>query len=231
MSITVITPTGDRPEAMALCERYLERQTMLPTQWIVVDDGREPLKNIPKNCMYIQKGHRKRHTLCSNVLTAMNYIENNYLIFMEDDDWYHPKYIEVMYHYLQTAELVGPKHNVYYNLEVNKYLVCPNFNHASLCCTGLHSRAFQTLVSEAESLARINKPFLDLHLWRHYPGSRLAFEYPIDLCIGIKGMPGRRGVTKGWDTNNPKYNADPDREILRWYIGEDAENYETWNWI
>ena len=38
--VTLITPTGYRPEAFGLCIEYVWRQTYNgPLQWIVVDDG------------------------------------------------------------------------------------------------------------------------------------------------------------------------------------------------
>ena len=41
--ITLITPTGDRHEAFALCEKWIGRQSYIgQIQWVVVDDGHEP---------------------------------------------------------------------------------------------------------------------------------------------------------------------------------------------
>ena len=42
--ITLITPTCNRPEAFALCEYWMSRQTYSgEIQWIVVDDGTESI--------------------------------------------------------------------------------------------------------------------------------------------------------------------------------------------
>ena len=35
----VITPTGDRPEAFALCVKWMKSQDLSPHVWVVVDDG------------------------------------------------------------------------------------------------------------------------------------------------------------------------------------------------
>ena len=43
-TITLITPTGDRPLAFALCQNWMRKQTVLPFQWVVVDDGKIPMK-------------------------------------------------------------------------------------------------------------------------------------------------------------------------------------------
>jgi len=43
--ITAITPTGDRPLALALCQQWMDAQTVRPDQWIVVDDGKIPYKS------------------------------------------------------------------------------------------------------------------------------------------------------------------------------------------
>lgn len=41
--LTLVTATGARPEAWALCERWMLRQTFAgPVRWVIVDDGPEP---------------------------------------------------------------------------------------------------------------------------------------------------------------------------------------------
>src|SRR5690606_27643891 len=40
--IALVTPTCDRPQAFALCERWMARQTVPWTQWIVADGGATP---------------------------------------------------------------------------------------------------------------------------------------------------------------------------------------------
>ena len=46
--IQLLTPTGMRPEAFALCERWMAAQTYDgPCTWFVVDDGAVPLKLTP----------------------------------------------------------------------------------------------------------------------------------------------------------------------------------------
>lgn len=43
MTVTVITPTGDRHAAFNRCVQWVTSQTVPVTQWIIVDDGEIPL--------------------------------------------------------------------------------------------------------------------------------------------------------------------------------------------
>ena len=55
---TIITPTGDRPDAFELCCKYVQRQTIKPVEWIVIDDGETPT-TMPDNCNYLKFIKRK----------------------------------------------------------------------------------------------------------------------------------------------------------------------------
>ena len=37
MKLTAVTATWQRPEAMALCRKYVERQSRQPDQWLILD--------------------------------------------------------------------------------------------------------------------------------------------------------------------------------------------------
>ncbi len=43
LRLTLVTCTRDRPEAFALTELWISRQTIKPHEWLVFDDGNEPL--------------------------------------------------------------------------------------------------------------------------------------------------------------------------------------------
>lgn len=226
MRITVITPTGDRPEAFSLCRKYMARQDLQPYQWIVVDDGVIPLPlSLCEGCEYIRRtGGENHHTLCNNILAALPHVKGDAIVFMEDDDWYHHKYLKVMEKYLCSYNLVGQCKTLYYHIGQRKYYRCPNTLHASLCQTGLRLPVFPSLEQLATRLVG-KKPFLDMFLWKEYTDSQRVFEHPIDLCIGIKGSKGRQGTTKGWDSMNSNYIPDPNLSMFKKLIGKDYHNY------
>jgi hypothetical protein len=70
--IVLVTPTGDRPEAFALCEKYVASQTVKPDVWIVVDDGEVPAVCTMKQ-HYIRRNRQideMSHTLPLNMVEA-----------------------------------------------------------------------------------------------------------------------------------------------------------------
>ena len=72
--VTLITPTGDRPQCFRLCEHWMRRQTYDGTvQWIVVDDGHSPTR-ATQGQIYIRREPQEGdppHTLCANLRLAL----------------------------------------------------------------------------------------------------------------------------------------------------------------
>jgi len=122
--ITVITCTGDRPEAFNLLRLWMKNQIRQPDQWIVVDDGKIPLSSTD-DFEYIRRVPTKNdytHTLCLNMLEALEKVRFNKIIIMEDDDWYSPIYIDYMEKLLDEADLVGFSDLIFYYPSTGKYM-------------------------------------------------------------------------------------------------------------
>lgn len=222
--ITLLTPTGDRPEAFALCERWMARQTYRgPLQWLVVDDGRRPTRpTMGQDYVRRTPGPKDpRHTLCLNLRRLLPRVKHEKILIIEDDDYYGPKYLETMSGWLDSADLVAEVGAKYYYLDSRTYHVFREHRHGSLCRTGLTRRVLPTL----RRLVRSNDWRLDLRLGSAWNGSRYRFideRGDARLCVGIKGMPGRRGVT--WNTRRV-IRHDPDLRRLRHWIGDDYRSY------
>jgi len=96
--ITAITPTGDRPLAFSLCRRWMEGQTQKPDQWIVVDDGKKPMKPFD-GIDYVRRDplpSDPKFTLAENLKAAIPHIKGDQILIIEDDEYYAPRYIEEM---------------------------------------------------------------------------------------------------------------------------------------
>jgi hypothetical protein len=94
--------------------------------------------------------------LCSNWLTALDWLEANQaerVVVMEDDDWYAPEYVEVMFSL--PAELVGLKRDLYFYLLSRKPRRLHNFNFSSLATTGFARSVFP---SGRLPLPRVGRP-------------------------------------------------------------------------
>ena len=114
--LTVITPTGDRPEALALLQRWIQNQTRRPDQWLIVDDGKIPVnpKHFP-TASVIRREPRagEGHSLGLNLAMALPFVLGDKVVIMEDDDFYGRDYLKTMADALDE--------------EVTPYIPCPEF--------------------------------------------------------------------------------------------------------
>jgi len=225
-TITVITPTGDRSLAFALCRYWMANQIRKPDQWLVVDDGKAPLR--PTAAMqYIRREPRPddpRHTLSLNLAAAFPLIKGDKILIMEDDDYYAPGYIDEMARHLDSHEVVGIMQAKYYHLPTGGYLAHQNFSHCSLSETGFRN----SFLSELQEILREReKTDVDLRIWRKV-GSR-GFRFSDNnkpLYLGIKGLPGRTGIGIGHNPAAYRNVKDTsDRTMLKKWIPGDSQIY------
>ena len=224
--ITVITPTGDRPLAFALCKHWMSRQTRKPDQWIVVDDGKTPL--VPTAAMtYVRRSPKRRdpkHTLTVNMDAALPYIRGSRILIMEDDEYYGPGYIQQMSDELRNYEVVGMSHAKYYHLPSGGCHIIPNTLHASLAQTGFRSTF---LPSVRKALSIKHEVYLDMRMWRTALAEQRGFLFADkadSLFVGMKGLSGRKGIGSGH--NSAAYaSKDITRGTLRKWVKKDAQVY------
>lgn len=225
--LTLITPTGDRPEAFQLCEYWMGRQTYKgDIQWIVVDDGVKETC-CTRNQEYVRRVPRSSdpsHTLGVNLLEAIPRVKGSKVIIIEDDDYYDPCYLETMSRWLDSAELVGERGAKYYYLASRAYYFWTNHQHASLCRTGFSASAVDQFRNTIEQGKRGN-PSIDMAFWERFTGKRQLHETLLNgkaMCVGIKQLPGRTGIT------HRRYKQavdDPDMDLLRVWTGDDFAAY------
>lgn len=205
MRITALTCTFERPEAFALCKKYLAQQTRQPDQWLVLD-GPDPM---------IKK-----------VLDAIegNKIEGDAVVVIEDDDAYSPDWIRWCSANLQTFDLVGEAMAFYYNVRQRWWSDCSNVRHASLCSTAFNRVMLESIVN---IIRDYDCPWMDTLLWRvecrkflHLPKTRER------RVIGIKGMPGKSGYSGDHRKRHPVGSEDDPSMFKLWQmLGDNAEPY------
>lgn len=224
--LTLLTATGARPHAWAICERLMAAQTYTgPVRWIIVDDGPEPQPVtfqrdgwklvVIRPAPFWQPG---QNTQARNLLKGLEAVEHDALLHpLEDDDCYSPDWLETLVGYFDRAELIGEAKARYYNLALKRGRQLSNSGHASLCSTGMRGKAI-----DAFRLACQRAPkFIDLELWRRHPSRYLFGGHRV---TGIKGLPGRGGIGMG-HRDDFKGTADPDGALLREWVGTNAEHY------
>lgn len=287
--VTVITCTGDRPESFNLLRRWMINQTEVPSQWIVVDDGKEALSDT-SGFEYIRREPEKNdytHTLCLNLLKALAAVKNDKIIIMEDDDWYSPVYIEYMSKLLDKADLVGLGNLIFYYPSELKYMEKKTVKQPAFGQTAFHSKIIPILqnickhTNASTEFILCGKGLVDDKLWKDplqisekvecarlgvslktsngkilpkgmvfkkdiplaiqkrvsrgdaeifYEQESVKVEKLTYICeeyitVGMKGMPGRKGLTTHHIRTNPRYKLDNEGKLLKSILKEDAKFY------
>lgn len=96
---TIITPTRNRPEQLSLVIDRINAQTIKPSLWVIADDSDQPLPDslLYKSQVPIKYLHEPRKYNKStqyNTARALQAADTEKVIFIDDDDYYPPQYIE-----------------------------------------------------------------------------------------------------------------------------------------
>jgi hypothetical protein len=220
--LTLITPTGDRPESFALCEDWIRRQRYCGDyEWIVVDDGHTPTQ-CTLGQHYIRREPSEGHTLCANLRAALPHVNGERLLIIEDDEFYGPDYLSTMVAQLLFADLVGERASKYYFVKERKWMQYPSWHHVALCRIGITSAVYPEL---QRAVYNFDHRSVDLRLWNLWTGSRKVWmdkRGDLRLGVGMKGLPGRQCGIKTAPSNAVD---DADGTQLRFMLGEDWERY------
>jgi len=230
-NITLITPTGDRPLAFALCQRWMKCQTLQPDQWIVVDDGKAPMKPyVPMQ--YVRREPQPNDLKCTltlNLKVALSLIEGDKILIIEDDEYYAPKYVAEMAYRLNEYEFVGIGDTKYYHLFSGGHYRHGNFQRASLAETAFR-RTFLPLLGRIIS-GNMGVALIDSVIWRTIWKSGRGFIFADEdndpLYVGIKGLSGRSGVI-GHRPRETNYRTfDTSQTLLKQWIPK-QEDYDIY---
>lgn len=213
--ITAITPTGGRPQALALLDHYMTRQTCQDFRWVVLDDC-DPQTSPPNRADKIIRPAWRwnyNNTQHRSMLELLK--EPGPVVVVEDDDWIHPDWIRVTKDRLETHDLVGERRTYYYHVYSRTWRRMKNRAHSSLCATACRDRAKDELIQ----VCREGHRMIDHALWRKHPGKLYDTAY----VVGIKGLQGRPGIGVGH-----RMIGEPDKDMakLRDLIGDDYRHYE-----
>ncbi len=228
MRISIITPTGDRPECIALLSKWIANQTIKPSQWVIVDDGVVPLKPI-KGAKIIRREKVKGVTLGANLDAALDHVTGDYILIMEDDDYYAPQYIaRTIDMFDDDIDMVGWHGSPYYNVALPGYRVMGDEKHASLSQTAFTRKMIPFVRSCIPGA--IPAPFsIDMRMWQsdaiepHRKVLRPCMGSK--LFVGFKSMPGRPGAGVGHDKH--LFTRDDNLEVLHDWC-QDSQEYVKW---
>ncbi len=231
-SVSVITPTCDRPVAFALLGRWMARQTRPPDEWIVADGGTRPtdLTGGRYTLTYLRSsivppGVANFH---ANLERGIQAATGDLIVIMEDDDWYDRTHLATLEAQLTTPgiTIAGDGQQRYYNLAHHCWRLMRN-KGACLAQTGFHRALIPTVleviadrqkrVTSANPTERQRAIGVDAYLWQSQPRSAWSIE-PTSTVVGMKGLPGQPGLGVG---HRPKsgWTPDPDGAQLQAWVG------------
>ena len=226
--IALITPTGGRPDQIALCERWMKNQDYKgEVLWILVDDCEtKTIENIKRDGWSIKRLYPLplwqpgQNTQGRNISVGINYIKTlpniEAVFIIEDDDYYKPTYLTIMMDKLNGYDIAGELYTIYYNVRLRAWLRNGNIYWSSLFQTAFKPSVIPTL----ERL--FHQKYIDCHL---FPAvERKNMFTGDDFGVGIKGQNGRGGIGSG-HKELASYQPDPLGIKLFELIGEDVKYY------
>ena len=98
--VSIITPTGNRRKFFSLAIKNFE-SFIYPknkVEWLILDDGEEEIEDIlPKDSRinYVKLNTNKRLSIGNKRNTSIKLAKYDYIVFMDDDDYYFPESIMV----------------------------------------------------------------------------------------------------------------------------------------
>ncbi len=237
-SVSVVTPTCDRPVGIRLLERWMACQTQAPDEWIIADGGQRATSlQHDQRHLYddsVPPGVANFH---ANLERGIQAATGDLIIIMEDDDWYAPTHLETIVAQLTQPgiTIAGDDQQRYYNLDRRCWRLMQN-KGASLCQTGFHRALIPTIlgviagrrarVRSANPVERTRAIGVDAYLWRSQPRRAWALTHTATV-VGMKGLPGQPGLGVG---HRPRggWTPDPEGTQLRAWVGvADQARYTT----
>jgi glycosyltransferase involved in cell wall biosynthesis len=218
----LIPDRGDRPKFLAQCLAMMNRQTLRPVRIEIVNDA--PMSNAVDITWRYRLGYER---IGASV---------DVIAFIENDDWYHPQYLESMVQvWLKYGQpdMLGLDHTVYYHIRERAWFTMHHHTRSS---------AMNTLIKPT---LNIEWPldwdaYTDAWLWTRYcfkpqyegtqnrdggaqwPSRGKAIITPNgEWCIGMKHGTGLCGGKNHTDNLHRYVHKDADGVWLRQVVGEE----------
>lgn len=247
--LSLVTCTGDRPQAFNLCCQWVHRQkdeSINPQpywdSWVVIDDSSGldnlttnisslsnilPTLNTPKVKYASREPVVEGNSFKRNMLDALKYTKGDIICFVEDDDYYDKAYFQAVRAAFENfdCQIFGLTDVTYYNIKQAKYRNIRNNTYCPMAFTAIKKELVPLLIECLET----KDSSADIALWHRAKekGLKMCKQVSSSLGIGVKGMPGRAGLTAShtildnrWLEDDSEFNAG------RTIFGDDFVFYE-----
>ncbi len=223
-ALSVITPVRDRPKGFELCERWMKTQTFTDYEWIVVDDGDQPVTPTMGQIYIRRAPSTKRMTLDRNFAAARELISSDVVALLEDDDWRGSDYLAGIMRTLEGAEVAVTAGFCRYNVKHRFWDDRRVVDHSKI-----YQKASSTMSLHGGFSGKAAKHFCDSmptlqarSFWKSVWRSFEVKVFDADM-VAIKGIPGRHFSARHAGSLFPPNNVDPNGKVLRKWVGkEDA---------
>lgn len=209
MKLAVLIPDrGDRPRFLENCLRMIKEQTLQPDIIELVNDPPQSA-----DCDITWRYRTGYDRLRNRGITL--------IAFMENDDFYHPTYLETMVAHWNDEgrpDIIGQNYTIYYNLHVSGKFT---FNHKT------RSSAMNTLIKADLNFpwCQDKEPFTDMHLWLNSGLKGVTVHPKKIICIGMKHGEGLCGGRSHVDRlHRFESDKDIDKRFLKFHL--DPESFE-----
>ena len=185
--------------------------------------------NFEINYIRAERKPRGATSFISNLRTAIPHIRGDKVLFIEDDDYYKPEYIEQTVKRLDMgADIVGQWKMIYWHWDHRIWRLRNNWI-APLSATGIRwPKCMPHFMVTLDYSHATNSFFVDSLLWRNTRKMRQWLYMDAWYVVGMKGMPGRPNLTSGqeWAVQSTMIHRDPNLFFLQQWIGDDVEVYK-----
>lgn len=253
MNLFLITASHDQHVGLMMAAQYVSRAVgMLPKQigvgWIIADDGQhsvfedgawDVVSNAASDARIQVVALRRPATpsglrsfignMRESAVTMQQVCGPEDIVAVIEDDWFSMNYLShavAAFKDDPALYIWGETRTRYYRVDNRRYHVFNANGRAALSATVMRARwAAREIVRWAD---RANPTMmLDDVLWRRAappPCGRMILHPESRYVVGIKGLPGTKGLGIGSDMAD-RHAFDRDGIVLREWVGEDAGRY------
>ena len=246
MKTSLVTPTHNRPEQLSLVVDCINRQTVLPDEWVIADSSGEPLpKEIESKSVvpitFISDKPDRMPSVCFNFSNAFCAATGDVCISIKDDDYYPPGYVETMCSLLVKDNMLAcESRNTDYRLSTGYYFIkytTDSHRSPGCCLFPMHSMAIrgQQFKGELSELLCKNASYSwpDLLCCRHFIDNNkyphVIKDFGVNSTVSLKDYGiGLAGLCASHRNNNGMQKDDDNFSMFKKLLGEDWKRYEKY---